>query len=76
MKTRMKPIEARYHRVLNTLRRNRYVSAKNKELEKDIAFQIKEIEDYGMVFFPNHFIGDMVVKLEAMVNQLIAQQVQ
>lgn len=65
----MKGIEVRFRRAQEAMRSMR-VTPETKELQKDLAWMMREIEEYGFAFFPNHYVGDQVIQFEAMVKQL------
>lgn len=74
----IKPVQAKYEIALKMISNmnNRPYSERpnNIELEKEIAYLINKIETYGFEFFPNHYIFDDVVKLQALSKQLYEPQ--
>lgn len=68
-KQQMKGIEVRFRKAQELMRRLR-VTSETKGLQKDIAFTMQEIEQYGFEWFPNHYVGDQIIQFEAMINQL------
>ena len=38
-----------------------------RQVEEDIAYLVKHVEDIGFKFFPNHFIRDDIIALERLV---------
>lgn len=66
---KMKPIQARYNRIMRDLHGLR-PNPKTKEIEKDVAYLINKIQAYGFEYFPNHYIFDDVAELEQKVKQL------
>lgn len=68
-KHQMKGIEVRFRKAQEKMRKLR-VTSETKELQKDISWMMKEIEDYSFSWFPNHYIGDQVIQFESMVRQL------
>ena len=68
-KSRTKPVEARYQRSLRKMRSMK-VSSETKDLQEDLMWKKKQIEDYGFIFFANMFVYPLVIEFEIMVNQL------
>lgn len=68
-KNQTKPVEARYQRSLRKLRSLR-VSPDTKDLQKDLMWLKRSIEDYGFVFFANHYCYPLVMEFEKKVNKL------
>lgn len=68
-KKRIKPVEARYLRALNQLR-SLHVSQETKDMQKNLMWIKKEIEDYGMVFFANLFVYPLVIEFEKGVQEI------
>ena len=64
-----KPVELRFTRAASILRSLK-VSENTKELQKDLSWMKKDIEDYGLEFFPNHYVYDKVKEFEALVDAL------
>lgn len=62
-------LEHRYRRAIATIRSCR-TNQDTKALEVDITHNINYIESYGFDFFPNHYVRDQVLLLEAMAHQL------
>lgn len=62
-------LESRYRRAIASMRACK-TNKDTKALEFDIAHTINKIDQYGFEFFPNHFIRNDVIRLEAMINQL------
>jgi len=57
-------LKSRYMRARHSLRS----ISLTKNNQKEIMFLIQRIEDYGFNFFPDHYIRDQVVELEAILD--------
>lgn len=67
----IKPVEARYNRALQLMRTLR-VSSETKEIQEELSWLRKDIEDYNFTFFANHFVFDKVTEFERLVSKLQA----
>ena len=68
-KNQTKPVEARYQRSLRKMRSLR-VTEETKSLQQDLMWLKRSIEDYGFVFFANHYCYPLVMEFEKKVNEL------
>lgn len=73
-RTKLKPIERQYRNILARLHRLKWTKsdtgADTQELEEEISWKIQRIEQYGFVFFANHYLFDEVRSLSKMAHQL------
>lgn len=66
---RMSLAESRFKSVMWNIRKNR---GKFGELEqRDISYNIKQIQDYGYNWFANHYLMDSIERLEKIVEKTI-----
>ena len=45
-----------------------------KTIEIEISYVINEIESYGFDFFPNHYLWELLDKVEQMLDRAIMQR--
>ena len=65
-----KPVENRFNRAASILRHLHVDSAETKDLQKDIEWKRREIEQYGWNWFPNHYLCESVIEFETLVEEL------
>lgn len=68
-KKRVKPVEQRFNRSEASLR-SLHVSTDTKDLQKEIEWARREIQQYGFSFFPNLYVFDKVKEFERLVDEL------
>lgn len=66
---RTKPVEIRYNRALSHMRSLR-VGGETKDIQEDLMWTKRQIEDYGFTFFSNHFCYPLVMRFEKLVEEL------
>jgi hypothetical protein len=45
-----------------------------KNIETEISYTINEIESYGFDFFPNHYLWELLDKVESLLDRAINQK--
>lgn len=59
------------YKLSNTMKFNRHHQTKyEKEMEIEAAFLIRDIENYGFRFFPDHYVKEKIKVLEKIVSDL------
>lgn len=60
--------QRRFHRVLDGLRTISRGKL-DRETQEEAAYLINDVQNYGMSFFPNHYVMDQILRLESIVEE-------